>query len=329
MEKVFLFAVCILLLSGCRKHREHPVDFYYWKTNVSIGDVEKEYFNALHCRKLYMRFFDVDSKGGVMQPVAKILPFDAGALDAGYVPVVFITNRTFTGMQQAQIQALAQNIARLTDEIRTANMMPEVDEIQIDCDWTESTQNAYFRFLKALETVTRIRITCTIRLHQIKYREKTGVPPVAKGYLMCYATSDPKDADGRNSILDMTLLRDYTARIGSYPLDFDVALPLFSWAVVTNHLGQIKLINNVNRDNLDMTFLRPLTDGSYEVTDDFFFQGFYLNKGFTVRLESVSPALLREAKEYLDRKIKKPYGIVYYHLDEPFLQQYTINTLCL
>jgi hypothetical protein len=110
-------------------------------------------------------------------------------------------------------------------------------------------------------------------------------------------------------------------------LNFDVALPLFSWAVVTNHLGQIKLINNVNRNNLDMTFLRPLTADSYEVIGDFFSHGFYLSKGFTVRLESISPELLREAKDYLNHKIKKEYDIVYYHLDEPFLQQYTIQDL--
>jgi hypothetical protein len=327
MKKALLFTIFTFLLVGCQNNRKHPLHFYYWKTNVSIGEVEQDYFKSLHSKKLYMRFFDVDKKGAAILPVAKILPFDAKRLDAEYVPVVFITNRTFTGLPKEQIQTLAKNITQLIEEICNKNEIPEINEIQIDCDWTESTKYAYFHFLKELKTVSLKCITCTIRLHQIKFKEKTGIPPVAKGYLMCYATSDPKEINGKNSILDMPLLKNYTAEIKNYPLDFDVALPLFSWAVVTNHLGQIKLLNNVNQNNLDTTFLRPLTAGSYEVTDDFFFQGFYLNKGFTVRLESISPALLREAKAYLNDKIKKEYGIVYYHLEAPFLQQYTIQDL--
>jgi hypothetical protein len=317
----FLFS-CI----GCGK-REHPANFYYWKTKVSIGDVEKQYFTEMNCRKLYIRFFDVDIQANEVKPVAKITPFDAAALEAEYVPVVFITNRTFSGMTDEGRDRLARNIADLVETMRERNKIPDVKEIQIDCDWTESTRSNYFDFLKKLKAVSKKEISCTLRLHQIKFRRKTGIPPVSKSALMCYATSDPTDDSGRNSILDMKLLKDYTRDINTYPLDFDVALPLYSWAVVTNHLGSVKLINNVTRHDMDFEHFQPLGANEYRVKEDFFFQGIYLNENFTVRVEGVTPELLHEAKDYLDRKITKNYGVIYYHLDKPFLETFSTHDL--
>ncbi len=171
------------------------------------------------------------------------------------------------------------------------------------------------------------KISCTLRLHQIKDRDKTGIPPVSKGYLMCYATSSPKDKDVENSILDLNMLKSYTKNIESYSLPFAVALPIYSWGVVTNHLGNIKLINNIDISNITDKLLKKTGDSTYEVQDDFFLQGIYLNKGFTIRIESISPQLLKETRDYLDTKLKKDYEIVYYHLDKPFLENYTIEEL--
>ena len=37
---LFLFSI---LAAGCRRERNHPVDFYYWKADVHIGETEKNY----------------------------------------------------------------------------------------------------------------------------------------------------------------------------------------------------------------------------------------------------------------------------------------------
>jgi hypothetical protein len=326
--KNFLFLVILLLFAACHTGRKHPVDFYYWKTNVSLDTTEQRYFKELESKYLYIRFFDVDNDGNGIRPVAKIKPFDCTLLQAEYVPVIFITNRTFTGITSQGIDELAQHINDLTTEIANANHLPAVSEIQIDCDWTLTTRNDYFRFLKKLKAVSKKKISCTIRLHQIAGKDKTGVPPVDKGYVMCYATSQPTDFTDQNSILNIDLLKSYMQTINDYPLDFDMALPLYSWAIVTNHLGKIKLINGVTKKDLaSENRFQPLTDETYEVTDDFFFQGIYLNKGFKIKSEGISPELLNEAKMYLNNKIKKDYRIIYYHLDRPFLEQFTINEL--
>lgn len=330
MKQYFFFLVfSLLLLASCKeKTGHHPINFYYWKTNVSLGDTEKEYFAKLESKKLYIRFFDVDNTGEGIYPQAKIKKFDKTNLRAEYIPVVFITNRTFLNINQPEVDSLAKNITSLINEIAEANGVNPINEIQIDCDWTERTKDKYFRFLEILKNKSQKNISCTIRLHQIAYKEKTGVPPVLKGCLMCYATSQPTEFTEKNSILDMNLLQSYTKNINDYPINFDIALPLYSWAVVTNHLGKAKLINGVTKEELEnQHYFKPIDNNFYEITEDFFFHNIYLNKGFKIKIEGITPQLLNEAKLYLNNKITRNYEIIYYHLDKPFIQRFSIDDL--
>ena len=322
------FVIVMLLMTACKPGREHAIDFYYWKTNVSFDETEQEYFKNLACRSLYIRFFDVDNDGAGISPLAKVKPFDCEALQAEYVPVIFITNRTFNGINRQGVSDLAQRVFDLTSEIAVANKLPGISEIQIDCDWTGSTRDSYFQFLEYLKKISNKKITCTLRLHQIAEREKNGIPPVEKGYLMCYATSSPTDFSEKNSILDISLLKSYLKTVNDYPVEFDVALPIYSWAVVQNHLGHIKLINNVSESELQAeNRFQALPDKSYEATDNFFFRGIFMNKGFRIKVEEISPELLQEAKTFLNKHIKRDYRIVYYHLDQLFLEQYSVEQL--
>lgn len=323
-----LFAM--FLFSACKKgDKNHNINFYYWKTNVTIGETEKKYFDKLDCEKLYIRFFDIDyePKNGYPTPKATIRLFNPKILDTKYVPVVFITNRTFLDMGYWNPEDLAHRTNSLINDIVKKNNIPEIEEIQIDCDWTGSTREKYFSYLNTLKELSGKNITSTLRLHQVKDKEQTGIPPVDKVYLMCYATASPKDADTQNSILDINLLKNYTKNIDKYPLDFDVALPLYSWGVVTNHRGEIKLINNVDISGLVPEFFEKTGKNTYKALDDFILQGIYLNKDFTLRIERIEPALLNEAKSYLDGKLNKNYNIVYYHLDKSFIERFTIDEL--
>ena len=326
---LILIAFFVFCFAGCKQEdKQHDINFYYWKTDVSFGKTEKDYFKQLDCKKLYIRFFDVDKTDKGIEPLAKVKPFDSENLQAEFVPVVFITNRTFLQISENESDKLVNNVSELIDLIAKRNALPEINEIQIDCDWTTNSRSSYFYFLKKLRQQTKKKITCTLRLHQIADKESTGIPPVEKGYLMCYATSSPKDFSERNSILDIDLLKRYTKNINDYQLDFDIALPLYSWAVVENHLGNIKLINGITYKELNSeSNLTEIATNLFDVKDDFFFRGIYLNKGFKIKLEVITPELLTEAKDYLDSKIKTDYSIVYYHLDAPFLEQFMINDL--
>ena len=319
-----------LLLSACAPQRTHDVDFYYWKSKCEIGETEREYFGQLESKRLFVRLFDVDMDGGVAVPVGQIQGFGKGQLPAEgtkVIPVVFITNETF--LNYIDDEAVAKLAANVSNGVAYFMGKAELDfdEIQIDCDWTERTRRPYFHFLEKLAEQSGRNISCTLRLHQIRDREKTGVPPVGRGSLMCYATSNPQEGMTRNSILDMDLLKAYTTNINDYPLDFDVILPIYSWGIVTNHLGQVKLVNGLTEADLQTPMFERTGDNLYLLKEDGFLQGLYVNAGFTVKIETITPELLAEAKQYLDRQIDRDFPWVYFHLSHGFLNRFTIDEL--
>ena len=128
-------------------------------------------------------------------------------------------------------------------------------EIQLDCDWTKTTREKYFNLIeqmKQLTEINKIEITTTIRLHQVKFFNKTGVPPIKRGMLMFYNMSDVSDNRTRNSIYDEGLAKKYLINFDKYPLDLDVVLPAFSWSCWFRN-GKLKnLINNIKAKDLDL-----------------------------------------------------------------------------
>ncbi len=314
-----------LLLMGCNNPPQH-IQFYTWKSSPNIGSKEKAVFKNTHANKLYLRIFDIDLKNGQPEPEAFLQHFSPKVLQTQYVPVVFITNRTFIGLSTSATKELAQKTGTLIKKI-TAQHHLTYDEIQIDSDWTQKSRDTYFQFLTFLKEYTDASISCTLRLHQVKYKNKTGIPPVKKVYLMCYPTSNPLETKNTNSIIALDLLKNYLQNINNYPLHFDIVLPLYSWAIVTNHIGRKKLINGITKADLNPEDFSKNASGIYTAKHNLFLGGLYLNKGFTVKVERVSPKLLRTCKHYLAKKINQPYNIVYFHLDHVFTQHYTLKDL--
>lgn len=328
MKRFVFLLIFQMIFFGCKSDpRTHPIQFYHWKSNAEIGQTEIDYFKKLNSNKLYIRLFDVVQKDGRPAPTAFLQNFDSKKLNAKYIPTVYFINEVFYKLSAAENQKLAENVFELIQKISKNSGFENFDEIQIDCDWTESTRDSYFQFLKELKEISQKKIGSTLRLHQVKFRNKTGIPPVDKVYLMCYATSSPIEEIEKNSILDLDLLKDYLKDIDKYPIKTDVALPIYSWAIVTNHLGKKKLINGVSESDLDNENYKELKDGFYSIEADTFLRGIYLNKGFEIKLETIPAELLKQTGEFLDSKIKSDYEIVYYHLDRMFLERYSIDDL--
>ena len=320
----------LALLPACSPEHSPDADFYYWKSNYTMGHTERAYFRQLHSQRLFLRLFDVDIDHGEPVPVGQIQGLHQGQLPADsteVIPVVFITNRTFLlCTDEAQITKLAANVCS-----GIAHFMGQAEatykEIQIDCDWTPRTRQAYFRFLSALASQSQRRISCTLRLHQIRDHKQTGVPPVGYGCLMCYATSSPQEGMTRNSILDMALLKGYTQNINDYPLPFDVILPIYSWGVVTNHLGKVKLVNGLTEADLQTPMFEKIGENLYMVKEDGFVQSLFVNSGFKIKIEAITPELLGEARAYLDEQIDRDFRWIYFHLSKGFLTRFTIDEL--
>jgi hypothetical protein len=65
---------------------------------------------------------------------------------------------------------------------------------------------------------------------------------------MCYSTSSPLEKSDKNSILDVNILKSYLSKMEDYPVKkIEVALPIYSWGIITNHLGKHKLINALSK----------------------------------------------------------------------------------
>lgn len=331
-----IFPIVLFLLSSVScvsgSSHDHNISFYHWKSTYQMDNDVRNYMRGLNCQKIYLHLFDVVKEGEISRPINIFQKTDSLKNDSSihFVPVIFITNEVFSNTDTAKINRLTHHLQYFTnDMIRHSNINKNaIDEIQFDCDWTPSTKENYFTFLKYVKNLyPDVKISSTIRLHQIKDMKETGIPPVDKGYLMCYATSNANDGLDSNSILNIDLLKNYTENLNDYPIDLDYALPLFSWGIVSNKKSQIKLINGLTHNDLNIIKFKRISENRYKVLEDCFINGLYINKGYTIEIEQITPTLLRNAIEYLDNKIQKDYNIVYYHLSKGFLNRYTIDEL--
>ena len=305
----------------CCNKSAHPYTFYYWKTKLALNAIENRALEKATIPYIYVRFFDVDKAGEKFQPVAVITKDKTFITAKQTVPVIFITNRTFLNIKPDEITFLAQSISDLIEKKKSDYQLKTSNEIQIDCDWTAGTRDDYFRFLNELKETSGKEITSTLRLHQVRDRKVMGVPPVSKVYLMCYSTSSPLENSDKNSILDVPLLKNYLSKLESYQVNnIAVALPIYSWGIVTNHAGKHKLINALSKKDLERPEFKKITENEIEIRKDGFYFGNFLNKGFRIKVEEISENQLKEVMKFLDKKIKN-YEIVYYQLDSKFVDR--------
>ena len=320
MKKIKILLLFLLfLVVSCNRKENHPYTFYYWKTNLKLDREEKKTLDQATVPYLYTRFFDVDKVNGKFQPVAVITKDKSFQTNKQIVPTVFITNQTFIAMSAEEIRFLAESIHLLIQKKTEEYQLKTNSEIQIDCDWTAGTRNDYFKFLKELKKISGKEVTCTLRLHQVKDKKQTGIPPVGKVYLMCYSTSSPLEKSDKNSILDVNILKSYLSKMEDYPIKkIEVALPIYSWGIVTNHLGKHKLINALSKRDLKNPNFKKISDHEIQILKDGFYFGSYLNKGFKIKAEEISEEQLEEVITFLEKKIPH-FNIIYYQLDSKFV----------
>src|SRR5207253_10476713 len=121
-------------------------------------------------------------------------------------------------------------------------------QLQLDCDWSDSSRRNYFHFVDLLShrlKAERKIVSATIRLHQIKYAERTGIPPVSRGMLMFYNFGRIQADSDRSSIFNAEDAGRYSSYIAGYPLELDVVLPAFSWSVHSREGRVLGLLENL------------------------------------------------------------------------------------
>lgn len=326
-RSIIIILLCLLFFISCQEKKEYS--FYYWKTTYQLTEEEKKVLDKLAIKKLYVRFFDVDKKNDITFPVATIKIKEQNK-NQEIIPVVFITNETFKNAKQAKIQQLAKHVYHEIKYLYPAISTKNIREIQIDCDWTTQTRENYFYFLNTIQELDKtITFSATIRLHQIKDKHKTGIPPIKKGVLMYYSTSSPLENSETNSILDNTIAHNYIQNLDQYPITLDVALPIYSWAIVSNELGDKKLVHGIlNKDLADTTMYKKINENNYLVKKEYYLNAIFVYENYGIKIEYLSNDDIKKASDNISKKMKhKKYSTIFYHLDENNIKNYTIKNL--
>ena len=323
--------LAIVMLAGCGesspKRNGGKNGMYHWKTTFDPTPYEREFLKKHDVERLFIKFFDVDvdneySDDSRPVPVAttRFVQQPDSAMEV--VPVVFITVPAISKMA-ADSAVMARKLVDRIEAMCLANGIKNVKEVQLDCDWTQTTRNAYYTLCREVGKLLherKLRLSSTIRLHQLRQ----APPPVDRGTLMLYNTGSLGDFQSENAILTAKDVEPYLKGT-DYKLPLDFAYPDYSWTVVYDGDGNYfrKLLPQRVKAN-DSTLVEG--DGHWlRATKDFYLGEEPIDSGCYLRLDESHPKEILRAKELVGRKLAsdEPYTIIIYHLDSTNLSHFS------
>ena len=269
------------------------ISYYHWANSYTDDPASlKAYAPA----QLYLKLLDI----GYRDQQLSINPTDLRTPPSlPITPVVFLDNNA---LKADVLETVYAQILR--------HIPPQkYQRLQMDCDWTEQTRATYFAFLIRLKA-DYPHLSVTLRLHQVKYATRTGVPPAERATLMYYNMSDIRDPETRNYILDPAVGEHYLQNFEKYPLPLDLALPLYQQ---TRVIRQGKLVHLANSAEPNPTKTESLEDNRYTVTQGHYWQEYYLYPEDELRVDTVDLKALQQAAEQL-KVVMQPDELIFYTL---------------
>jgi hypothetical protein len=322
LNRMFVF-VLMLLLFACNNNVERDTEyhFYHWRTNSDIGEKSKEALSLTN--KVYLRLFDINFKKGKAVPLGVVKSIDSLIQDHEIIPCIFITNRVF--QNKINLEELASKVESLIREISSHHQIENINQVQLDCDWSTSTREEYFQFIELMKN--HFEISVTLRLHQIKYAQKTGVPPVESASLMVYNMGELED-ELNNSILDISILKSYVNSETTYPMPINVSFPLYSQTVIHGNSGKVKLISKSFKNNEKILEKLDLVQSNlYRLNSDTLLNGFFLRENQLIEFEIIEEKELKEAISIIKASSLNINDYLFYHLDETTLENINFKSI--
>ncbi|MCG3678781.1 hypothetical protein L5F07_05880 [Aliarcobacter butzleri] len=288
-------------LISTKKTEALTISFYSWENSFEEQNINE---------KLYIKVLDVN-----FSTKLELLKTNLKETPKNFIPVIYITNETMKNVDYSLVsKAILETLKNY-----------KFDEIQIDCDWSLSTRSNYFNLLEDLKEKLNKKISATIRLHQIKYYAKTGIPPVDYGVLMYYNMSNIGDFDTKNSILDNEIAKKYHYNFDVYPLKLKLALPLYSQAIQFREEKAISLFEGVEEKDFNNDF-EKLENNRYKVLNSHYFKGRYIYKDDIFRLENSNEQDIKIAlKDFLDLSKNRYDEVIFYTLK--YKNKFDLNNL--
>ncbi|PKP04664.1 MAG: hypothetical protein CVU11_03700 [Bacteroidetes bacterium HGW-Bacteroidetes-6] len=265
---LLLALIPVVFMSSCTGDKQPTRSVFLWKTNQELGGPDRNRLDSLGISHYYIRYADIrwNPIYRVVEPVSGAEPGYSFSVPYRVTPVLFITNDVLANTNTDNLPELATHIVKLYTGINSkfayeyaSGLMRKFYDysegkqmihlfnhpdtfarrwekrnrtLLIDCDWTVSTRKKYFELLAEIDRLLpEIEVESSLRLWQYRDYKLSGVPPVNRCLLMCYSTGDPADPDEHNAIVDYKTIREYINH-SHYPLDLDIALPVYSWATL-------------------------------------------------------------------------------------------------
>ena len=299
---LLFFTIYFIFINSNISKEPLSISFYHWENS----------FNGKNTNdKLYVKILDISYSS----QIEVIKTTFEKKIDSDFVPVVYITNDTMKNI----------NYQKISDIIVNTLKQYNYSELQIDCDWSLQSKSNYFKLLDDLKIKLNKTLSATIRLHQIKYYQKTGIPPVDYGLLMYYNMSTITDINTKNSILDNEIARKYHYNFDNYKLKLKLALPLYSQAIQFRDEKALDIFEGVLVSDFNKNF-KKISQNKYEVLTSTYFQGRYIYKGDVFRFEDSNIEDLQIAlDDFLDLSKNRFNEIVFYTLK--YKNKYNLDKL--
>jgi hypothetical protein len=324
MKKILFLSVLTIILLSCTKSKPDHITnaMYVWDERSGyhyLSTTELEFLKANNVEQLYCKLTDVS-----WNEVDHAYPHDTKRLPddevlktfMNVVPCIFIENEVMLKSTHEELAYMAEKIAA-----RIKKYDARTKWCQIDCDWSAQSKDNYFFFLTTLKKyLESTKLSVTLRLYQYKYPEKTGVPPADRVTLMLYNFNSPAEYRKENSIFDKAEASKYISD-KKYALPVDFALPAFSWNIVYNHEDKFVGYLALNDSLKNVTYLKPLSDNIYEITQDTTIDAYYLRKGFKLKSEQIKRKELKEAYSLIDKfKNTDTFSVALFDLNDKALK---------
>lgn len=313
---------------------------YFWKTQFYLDSTSIAFLKKHKIDRVYLRMFDVTEEPNMpdtLRAVPNATVIVTNNFDPEYqygedmsyleiVPTVFITLDALRAMKGNE-DILARNIAERVSNMVSYNSLPQVGELQLDCDWTPSTELQFFELCKKVkENLKNMglpwKLSATIRLHQLAKQ----APPVDRGVLMVYNTGNFDDPDAKNSIIDAEDVKPYMKYLSGYPLHIDVAYPTYSWQLLFHGRKFIGLMNGVDVENVNK--FEKKSEGIYVAKHNIPYNSGIIRTGDIVRVETSTFEDVAAVKRMIDTHLSgKTYSNILYQFDMKNLSKYSSDEI--
>ena len=329
-------------------HHESKRSVYWWKTVYDPDSTELSFLKEHDIQRMYVRYFDV-----IYDPANRPEPIVPNATlqfrqsfpeGVEIVPTIFITNEAMGSWPKERtndyyywepepMKSTGYYVDQIIYRIKAMNARNQVHgirEVQVDCDWSRTTRESFFKFCRLLRErlhAEGIALSSTIRMHQLR----EDAPPVDRGVLMCYNTGALRNVTTKNSILSADDVYSHMKGVNmhDFGIPMDVAYPTFGWSAMYSQenrfLGLVR-----TTDLSDTTTFEPQGDGLYKILRDCSAGHAVMKAGNILRLEESEFSTVSQVKSQIDLKRDQKelgYSTILYHLDSTNLSKYTYEEI--